>query len=144
MLTLAQAQMIITAALAAPRSQPRRAIAVAVCDAGGHPLALAREADAPPLLAHIAMAKASTVVVYGKPTAELAKIADDYPVWFGGISRVAQSALGAPLIGSKGGRPIRDAAGQLLGAIGIAGETGDMDDALADTGIAAAGFSTAG
>ena len=105
-------------------------------------LALQREEDAPPLLAHIAMAKASTVVVYGRPTTELGAVADEYPVWFGGIRSVAQSAMGMPLIGSKGGRPIRDESGQLLGAIGIAGETGDQDDVLGKLGVETAGFTT--
>lgn len=141
-LTLAKAQDIITAALAAPRSSPERRVAVAVCDAGGHPLALGREADAPPLLAHIAQAKAFTCVAYGKPTAELAAVAEAYPIWFHGISRVAQASMGSPLAGSKGGVFIRDADGALLGAAGVAGETGDKDEELARIGIAAAGCRT--
>ena len=141
-LTLANAQAIVTAALAAPRSSPPRPIAIAVCDAGGHPLALAREAEAPPLLAHIAMAKAFTCVAYGKATADLAIVADDYPTWFNGISRTAQSSMGMPLIGSKGGVMIRDASGQVIGAVGVAGETGELDDAIAKRGVAAAGCTT--
>ena len=139
-LTLAKAQDLIAAALSAERSTPRRPIAIAVCDAGGHPLALGREADAPPLLAHIATAKAFTCIAYGKATGELAAVADDYPVWFNGISRVAVSSMGLPLIGSKGGLSFRNGDGRLLGAVGVAGETGDNDDALAKIGIAAAGF----
>lgn len=139
-LTLAKAQAIIAAALCADRSVPRRAIAVAVCDAGGHPLALAREADAAPLLAHIATAKAFSCVAYGKDTGKLGAVAEEYPIWFNGISRVAASSMGLPLVGSKGGLSFRSANGRLLGAVGVAGETGDQDDELARLGIAAAGF----
>ncbi|MGI9405554.1 MAG: heme-binding protein, partial [Hyphomicrobiaceae bacterium] len=42
-LTLEAAQTIINAALASGRTAPDRRIAVAVCDAGGHPVALVRE-----------------------------------------------------------------------------------------------------
>lgn len=139
-LTLAKAQEIIAAALSAERSSPRRAIAVAVCDAGGHPLALGREVDAPPLLAHIASAKAFTCIAYGKDSGELGAVAVDYPIWFNGISRVAASSMGLPLMGSKGGLSFRGAHGRLLGAVGVAGETGDKDEELARVGIAAAGF----
>lgn len=141
-LTLAIAQRIIDAALTGPRTSPARLIAVAVCDAGGHPLALAREVGAPPLLAHIATAKAFTCVVYGKPTGELAEIADQYPTWFNGISRIAQSSMGSALAGSRGGVLVRDAAGTPIGAVGVAGETGDRDEELARLGIAAAGLAT--
>ena len=93
-------------------------------------------------MAHIASAKAFTCVVYGKSTTELATVADDYPIWFNGISRVAQTSMGLPLIGSKGGIAFRDGDGRVLGAVGVAGETGDRDDALALLGITAVGFRT--
>ena len=141
-LTLERAQQIIAAALAAERSGPRRPIAVAVCDAGGHPVALAREADAPPLLAHIATAKAFTCIVYGRDTTPLAAVAEEYPTWFDGISRVAASRMGTPLMGSKGGIAFRNPDGRVLGAVGVAGETGERDDALARLGIVAAGFTS--
>lgn len=139
-LDLATAEAIIAAARRAPRSDPPRPVAIAVCDQGGHVLALVREDGAPPLLAHIAMAKAFTCVVYGKPTTELSTIADAYPIWFHGIARVAVANMGQPLIGSKGGLFIRTEEGHMLGAVGVAGETGDKDDAMARAGIAASGF----
>ena len=141
-LTLERAQQIVAAALAAERPDPRRPIAVAVCDSGGHPIALAREADAPPLLAHIATAKAFTCIVYGRDTTPLAAVAEEYPTWFESISRVAASRMGTPLVGSKGGIAFRDGEGHVLGAVGVAGETGERDDALARAGIAAAGFAS--
>lgn len=140
LLDLATAEAIVSAARKGPRSTPPRPVAVAVCDAGGHVLALAWEEAAPPLLAHIAMAKAFTCIVYGKPTTELAAIADAYPIWFHGIARVATESMGQPLIGSKGGVFIRDPGGHVLGAVGVAGETGDNDDAMALTGIKAVGL----
>ena len=138
-LTLKQAQAMIAAALAGERSTPSRAIAVAVCDSGGHPVALAREDGAAPLLAHIAQAKAFTCIAYGKPSKTIADMAEGYPIWFHGICRVAQTEMGSPLAGSKGGVLIRDATGEVLGALGVAGEAGETDEALAVRGIEAAG-----
>ena len=139
-LDLATAQRIIAAALAGERSSAERRIAVAVCDAGGHPLALAREAGAAPLLAHIAEAKAFTCIAYGKPTDSVRVWAEETPIWFEGVSRVAAARMGLPLIGSKGGVAIRDADGRVLGAVGVAGEAGEHDEALACRGIEAVGL----
>ena len=135
-LTLDTAQRI----LAAPRSDPRRPIAVAVGDAGANPLAMSREEDAPPLLAHIAMAKAFTCAAYGKPSKLVMEWADDAPNWFQGVGHVAASTMGMPLTGSKGGVIIRDAAGALIGAVGVAGEAGEIDEAIALAGIEAVGL----
>jgi uncharacterized protein GlcG (DUF336 family) len=140
MLTLAKAQEIIAAALAGQRSDDERRIAVAVCDAGANPVALAREDGAAPLLAHIAQAKAFTCMAYGKPTKVVAEWADDAPNWFQGIGHVAQVSMGQGLTGSLGGVIVRDAEGRALGAVGVAGEAGPFDEALACRGIEAAGF----
>ena len=139
-LGLQTAQQIIAAALAGERSAPERRIAVAVCDAGAHPLALAREDGAAPLLAHIAQAKAFTCVAYGTPTDLVREWAEETPTWFHGVSRVAGKTMGLPLIGSKGGVTVTDDAGNILGAVGIAGEAGDFDEALAVRGIESVGL----
>lgn len=139
-LTLANAQNIILAALAGERSSSERRIAIAVCDAGAHPVALAREDGAAPLLAHIAQAKAFTCAAYGKPTDAVRDWAEATPVWFEGVTNVAQTKMGMPLIGSKGGVIIEDADGQIIGAVGVAGEAGEQDDALARLGIESVGF----
>ena len=139
-LTLAQAQAIVTAAMAGARSGPGRFIAVCVVDAGGHPLAMLREEGAAPLLTHIAEAKARTCVIYGKPTRVVRDWADATPNWFHGVRDVASTRAGLPLIASLGGVIIRTSGGALLGACGIAGEAGEYDEALGVQGIAAAGL----
>lgn len=135
MLTLEQAQGVVGAALAGPRTDDSRRIAVAVVDAGGHLLALLREADAPPLLGHIAEAKAQSCVVYGKPTRTIMDWAEATPIWFEGVSRVAQSRMTLPLIGSLGGVLILDEEDKRIGAVGVAGEAGQRDEELAVLGI---------
>jgi len=139
-LTLERAQAIVRAALAGPRSDASRRIALAVVDGGGHLLALAREEGAAPLLAHIAEAKAQSCVAYGKPTRLIQAWAEATPAWFEGVSRVAQSRLGLPLIGSLGGVLILGDADARIGAVGVAGEAGQTDEALAVLGIGATQF----
>jgi uncharacterized protein GlcG (DUF336 family) len=139
-ISLELAQKIIAAALAGERSSAERRIAVAICDAGAHPVALAREDGAAPLLAHIAQAKAFTCVAYGKPTDLVRDWAEASPIWFEGVTNVAQQTMGMPLIGSKGGVIARDSAGNTLGAVGVAGEAGEQDEALARLGIESLGL----
>ncbi|NCQ22837.1 MAG: GlcG protein [Rhodobacteraceae bacterium CG17_big_fil_post_rev_8_21_14_2_50_63_15] len=139
-LTLAQAQGIVAAALAGARSGPERFIAVCVVDAGGHPLAMLREERAPPLLSHIAEAKARTCVLYGRPTRLMRDWAEATPNWFHGVREVALARAGLPLIASLGGVIIRAPGGALMGACGIAGEAGEQDEALGVQGIRAAGL----
>ena len=138
-LTLQAAQQIIEEALAGPRSGPERYIAVVVVDAGGHPLAMARQPEAPPLLSHIAEAKAKSCIVYGKPTRSIMQWADETPTWFQGVSRVSQDRMGLPLIGSLGGVLIVSGSNR-IGAVGVAGEAGASDEALAVRGIEASGY----
>ena len=139
-LKLETAQEIVAAALAGERTSPDRRIAVAVCDAGAHPLALGREEDAPPLLAHIAQAKAFTCVAYGKPTDLVRAWAEANPEWFEGVTNVAQSRLAMPMIGSRGGVSIIADDGSLLGAVGVAGEAGERDESLACRAIESVGL----
>ena len=139
-ISLAQARQITELALAGPRSDDVRRIAVVVVDAGGHPLCSQREEDAPPLLLHIAEAKAKTCIVYGKPTRAVMDWATETPVWFEGVSRVSQSRMGLPLIGTEGGVLIVDDRARRIGAVGVAGEQGNFDRSLAVLGIERAGL----
>jgi len=139
-LALAQARLILAHGMAYPRSGPERRIAMAVVDAGGHLLALEREEAAPVLLAPIAQAKAQTCISYGKPTKAMMALVGEFPTWFDGISRVSMARMGLPLIATMGGVLIRDAEGRVLGAVGVAGEAGETDEAIAVTGIRAAGL----
>ena len=139
-LTLEIAFQLIANALAGERSAPDRGIAVAVCDSGSHPLALAREDHAAPLLAHIAQAKAFTCIAYGKPTDTVREWAEATPAWFEGVTQVAEARMGTPLIGSKGGVTVLDLNGSVLGAVGIAGEAGEFDESLARQAIEKVGL----
>ena len=135
MTALAYANAIITGALAHARSISAKPLAVIVLDAGGHPVAFARE-DGASLFRHdIARAKAMGALGMGADTRVLAERAAGNPAFFQSLA----VAVGGNIAFSPGGVLIRDAGGAIIGAVGISGDTGDIDETCALAGIAGAG-----
>lgn len=134
-LTLAAAQIIVSAALEEARTRGAKPLAVIVLDAGGHPVAFARE-DGASLFRHdIARAKAMGALGMGDDTRVLAERAKGNPAFFQSVS----VAVGGNIAFSPGGVLIRQA-GAIIGAVGISGDTGDCDELCAFAGLKAAGF----
>jgi uncharacterized protein GlcG (DUF336 family) len=136
-LTLAQARVIIDAALAKGRADAAQPLAVVVLDAGAHPVACAREDGASLFRFDIAKAKASGALGMGADTRVIAGRAASNPVFFQSVVAV----IGGQLALSPGGALIREMEGAVIGAVGISGDTGDCDEACAIAGILAAGLS---
>lgn len=135
-LLLAAAQAILSGALAEARRTAAKPLAVVVLDAGGHPVAFAREDGASLFRFDIARAKALGALGMGASSRVLADRAKGNPVFFQSLAAVA----GGNIAFSPGGVLIFDAGG-LVGAVGISGDTGDRDEQCALSGLAAAGFS---
>ena len=135
-LTLAQARTILDAALAHPRAQQARPLAIIILVAGAHPIAFAREDGASLFRFDIARAKASGALGLGADTRIIATRAASNPTFFQSVVAVT----GGQLALSPGGVIIRDLEGRMIGAVGTSGDTGDMDEACAIAGIAAAGL----
>ena len=110
-------------------------LAAAIVDADGNLLQAAEEDGAPPLLKHIAECKAKSCIAIGMPTRAIMDLAQKKPYWFQSATLVCQSRTGLPLWGALGGVIIRDAAGNLVGAAAVAGDTGVGDEAHARAGI---------
>ncbi|MBC2668827.1 heme-binding protein [Novosphingobium piscinae] len=135
-LTLAQAQAIIVGALAAARSRAAQPLAIVVLDAGAHPVALAREDGATFFRHEIATAKATGALGMGADTRVLAQRAANNAAFFQAVA----VTLGGRIAYSPGGVLVRDAAGAVIGAVGVSGDTGDCDEDCALAGIRAAGL----
>lgn len=136
-LSLASAQAIVAGALVEARSRAARPLAAIVLDSGGHPIAFACE-DGASLFRHdIARAKAMGALGMGDDTRLLAERAQGNAAFFHSLSAV----VGGNIALSPGGVLVRDAAGAILGAVGISGDTGEIDELCALAGIAAAGLS---
>jgi uncharacterized protein GlcG (DUF336 family) len=138
-LTLAQASTIVDAALAKARATGSAPLTVAVLDSGGHLVALKREDRSGILRPDIAIAKAWGALGMGFGTRELAERATKVPMFITAISAVSHGRL----VPVPGGVLIKDGSGEVLGAVGISGDTSDRDESCAVAGIEAAGLAAA-
>jgi uncharacterized protein GlcG (DUF336 family) len=133
-LTLVQASTIVEKALGKGRELNCAPLAVAVLDEGGHLKAFAREDGAGILRPQIASGKAWGALGMGFGSRTLAKRATDNPGFFSALFAASEGRL----VPAAGGVLVRDAAGEILGAVGISGDTSDKDEACALAGIQAA------
>lgn len=135
-LTLAAAQQIVGAALALARTKNFKPLAVAVLDARGALKAYAAEDKTSLRRFDIARGKAYGAIAMGVGSRTLGKMAVERPHFVA----AAGNAIGGTLIPVAGGVLIKTNEGELVGAVGISGDTSDNDEAAATAGIAAAGF----
>lgn len=138
-LTLAQANKIIEAALAKAREMKIKPLAVAVLDEAGHIRAMQREDGASMFRNDVAIGKAWASVGMGASSRVLLQRANDNPQFFGALAVTAQGKF----LPQTGAALIKDADGNIIGAAGASGGTGDEDEAVCIAGIHAAGL-TAG
>ena len=137
-LTLQQAQTIIEAALARSKASGYQPMGIAVLDAAGHLKAFASEDGASMFRFDIARAKAWGAVGMGVASRKLAERAKDNPNFFVALAATADGKF----LPQTGAVVSRDAAGQLLGAVGASGGTGDEDEAICLAGVQAAGLAS--
>ena len=135
-LNLAKANQIITKALEKAREMKIKPVTVVVLDQGGHLKAMQREDGASMFRYDVATGKAWASVGMGASSRALAARAKDNPNFF--ITLAATAA--GKFLPQTGGVLIRDAQGNILGAAGVSGGTGDEDEAVCAYGIEQAGF----
>ena len=126
-LTLEQASTIVDAALAAGRAAGLAPLTVAVLDDGGHLKAFKKEDGASVMRYEIAVGKAWGAVGFGKPSRAIAGIAEERPAFMNALV----AASGGRLIPVPGGVLVRDSDGDLIGAVGVTGDTSDNDEVAA-------------
>ena len=136
MLTLAQAQTILSTALAYAGEHGLKPLAIAVLDGRGAQKAFVAQDRTSLKRGEIAIGKAHGAVAMGIGSRALHKMALDRPYFV----EAATHAVGGLLVPVPGGVLIKDEAGLVLGAVGISGDTSENDEAAAVAGIAAAGL----
>ncbi len=134
--TLAQASTIVDVALKTAREMNLAPMTVAVLDAGGHLVAFKREDGSGILRYEIAYGKAWGALGMGFGSRTLFERAANTPQFFNAL----YAASGGRMVANPGGVLIRDADGDVIGAVGISGDTADNDEACAIDGIKAAGL----
>jgi uncharacterized protein GlcG (DUF336 family) len=136
LLTLAQASTIVDVALKTGREKSFQPLTVAVLDAGGHLVAFKREDKSGILRFDIAFGKAWGALGMGFGSRTLAARAAKTPQFFTMLSAVS----GGRMVTNPAGILIRDAVGDVIGAVGISGDTSDNDELCGIKGIEAAGL----
>lgn len=134
--TLVQASTIVDAALKKGRETNSAPLTVAVLDTGGHLVAFKREDKSGILRFDIAFGKAWGALGMGFGSRNLFGRAAQNPAFFNALA----AASGGRVVPNPGGVLIRDAAGDIIGCVGISGDTSDRDELCAIAGIEAAGL----
>jgi uncharacterized protein GlcG (DUF336 family) len=138
-LTWLEARALIDAAFAEARTHRFKAMAIVVVDAAAQVVASAREQGASALRLDIALGKAAAAVGMGANSRVLAQRAKDLPQFFGAVATVAQQ----PFVPQTGAVLILGADGEVLGAAGASGGTGEQDEQIVLHGIHVAGLARA-
>jgi uncharacterized protein GlcG (DUF336 family) len=135
-LTLAQANQIISAALAKSKESGYQPMGIAVLDASGNLKAFASEDGASMFRFDIARAKAWGAVGMGVSSRQLAQRAKDNPNFFVTLAATAHGRF----LPQTGAVLIKDGAGTVIGGVGASGGSGDEDEAICIAGVLAAGL----
>ena len=135
-LTLKQANTIIEKALERARQMKIKPLAVVVLDDAGNVKAAQREDGASMFRFDVAVGKAWASVAMGASSRALLKRAKDNPSFFVTLAATAQGKF----LPQTGGVLIRDAQGEILGAAGASGGTGEEDEEACVHGIQQAGL----
>jgi len=134
--TLEQALLIAQTALKKGREMKFHPLTVVVLDAGGHMKTLLREDHCSILREDIARGKAWSVLGMGFGGREIARRAEKMPAFITALNVMSDGKM----VPVAGGVLIRDAQNQIIGSVGVTGDTSDNDEICAVAGIQAAGL----
>lgn len=134
-LALAGADKIIAAARKKAEEMKLK-VNIAVADDGGHLIAFARMDGARPASVYTAITKATASATLRAPTGPLPPGTKEPDVWLNLSLQIASQMSGGKITTLYGGVPII-VDGQVIGAVGVGGGTGEQDAEIAGAGIAA-------
>ena len=134
--TLAQASTIVDAILKKAREFKQMPQTVVVLDSGGHVVCAKREDGSGIVRFEIAVGKAYGALGMGWGSRTMMGRAAQNPNFLTSIVAASEGRL----VPNPGGVLIRDGGGNVIGAVGISGDTGDNDEIIAVAGIEATGL----
>ncbi len=135
-ITLDQANRIIAAVLKRGAEVQCRPLSVLVVEPGCKVKAFQKEDSASMIRFEMAFGKAYAALALGRSSKLVRIRADERPLFM----RYLLSATDDQVFPEGGGMQIRDDSGEVIGAIGVTGDTEDLDEELAIHGIRAAGL----
>ena len=137
-LTLDQANRIIAAIIERAAEIKCRPISVLVVEPGCKVKAFQKEDGSSMIRFEMAYGKAYAALAMGRSSKLVRVRAEEKPIFM----RYLISASGDQIFPEGGGLQIRNDAGEVIGAVGVTGDTEDCDEELAAHGIHAAGLKT--
>ncbi len=135
-LTLEQASLVIEHATAKATEDGVPPLTVVVLDGSGHLIAAQRQDGASMFRFDVALGKAWASVAMGMSSRDLAARAQDNPNFFVSLAATGQGRF----LPQPGAVLIRDEGGNIVGAAGASGGTGDQDEMCCAFGVQQAGL----
>ncbi|WP_438955671.1 GlcG/HbpS family heme-binding protein [Cognatiyoonia sp.] len=131
-----RARIIIRKTLKKGKEMSLKPLSVVILDAGGHVKAFEREDGAAPGRFAIAHGKAYGAVMLGMPgSAQMAR-AEQQAYFMNAVNGV----YGGQVVPVPGGILVHDKRGNVIGAVGVTGDTSDNDVIAGMAGLEAAGL----
>jgi uncharacterized protein GlcG (DUF336 family) len=137
-ISLDEALSIINGCFEAAKTRRLKPLTAVVLDAGGRLKAALKQDGCAMLRFEVAYGKAYAALAMGRPSRLVLQKQREKPVFMDCLLELADG----PMFLEAGGQLIRDATGEVIGAIGVTGDAGEMDDVCAIAGIHAAGHQT--
>ncbi|MBM3504235.1 MAG: heme-binding protein [Alphaproteobacteria bacterium] len=137
-LSLQQASAIVDGALAKARAMKLLPMTIVVVDRNGVMKAMKREDGTGLIGPDMVFGKAFGAVSLGRSSGENATRMSGNP----GLVAALSAASGGKFIAARGAVLIFSSDGEMIGAVGAGGDTGEADEVCSAAGVAAAGLKT--
>ena len=138
MITLDQSNRIIGAIFTRGRELSCRPLSVVIVEPGARVKAFQKEDGSAMMRFEMAFGKAYAALALGRSSSLVRVRTEERPVFMQYLIRVSDDQI----FPEGGGMLIRDNNGDVIGAVGVTGDTQERDEELAAYGIRAAGLKT--
>lgn len=138
LVSLEQSERIINAVLARGRALDCRPLSVVVVELGARVKAFKKEDGSAMMRFEMAVGKAFAALALGRSSSLVRMRTEERPLFMSYLMHASEGQIFA----EGGGMLIRDATGEVIGAVGVTGDTQERDEELAAQGIRAAGLKT--
>ena len=138
LVTLEQSERIIDAILARGRELECRPLSVVVVELGARVKAFKKEDGSAMMRFEMAVGKAFAALALGRSSSLVRARTEERPLFMSYLMNASDGQIFA----EGGGMLIRDEGGEVIGAVGVTGDTQERDEELAAHGIRAAQLKT--
>lgn len=137
-ITLEQAEAVIDAILARGRELNLRPLSAVVVEPGAIVKAFKKDDGSAMMRFEMALGKAYAALALGRSSSLVRLRAEQRPMFMDFLLKASEDRIFC----EGGGMLIRDANGEVIGAVGVTGDTQQQDEEVAAHGIRAAGLKT--